>query len=183
VSLIAKPTADALHNKQHTEKAPAYIDCCLCTLLCMPCTLQVELGEQLSQAGSLGSSSSLSAALTSLLGGNAALAAMSSQGSSSSSSSNSAAPLPQPTEAVLLAFIVAVALAELSRAALAPLPDLGAPQQLFVLNVPAYDMVWFSTSYQFFVVYASVLKRMRCACVCIVIVVIIVCAVCADDSE
>jgi hypothetical protein len=89
------------------------------------CTPKVELGEQLSQAGTLGSSSSLSAALTSLLGGKAALAAMVTQGSSNSSSG--AAPLPQPTEAVLLAFIVAVALAELSRAALAPLPDLGAP--------------------------------------------------------
>jgi hypothetical protein len=33
--------------------------------------------------------------------------------------------LPQLTESVLVAFIVAVALAELSRAALAPLPDLG----------------------------------------------------------
>jgi len=33
--------------------------------------------------------------------------------------------LPQPTESVLVAFIVAVAHAELSRAALAPLPDLG----------------------------------------------------------
>jgi hypothetical protein len=99
--------------------------------LCMPSTPQVELGEQLSQAGTLGSSSSLSAALTSLLGGKAALGAIASQGSSSSSG---AAPLPQPTEAVLLAFIVAVALAELSRTALAPLPDLGAPRQL-CLNV------------------------------------------------
>ncbi|WIA31066.1 hypothetical protein OEZ86_001095 [Tetradesmus obliquus] len=82
--------------------------------------LKVELGEQLSRAGSLGSSSSLSAALTSLLGGKAAVAAM----ASSSSSSSGALLLPQPAEAVLLAFIVAVALAELSRAALAPLPDL-----------------------------------------------------------
>uniref|UniRef100_A0A383V936 1-phosphatidylinositol 4-kinase n=1 Tax=Tetradesmus obliquus TaxID=3088 RepID=A0A383V936_TETOB len=82
--------------------------------------LKVELGEQLSRAGSLGSSSSLSAALTSLLGGKAAVAAM----ASSSSSSSGALLLPQPAETVLLAFIVAVALAELSRAALAPLPDL-----------------------------------------------------------
>lgn len=44
---------------------------------------------------------------------------------SSSSSSSGALLLPQPAEAVLLAFIVVVALAELSRAALAPLPDLG----------------------------------------------------------
>jgi hypothetical protein len=55
---------------------------------------------------------------------------MASQGGSSG-----AAPLPQPTEAVLLAFIVAVALAELSRAALAPLPDLGAARQLYPTHV------------------------------------------------
>lgn len=72
--------------------------------------LQVELEEQLAQLGSLGSSSSLSAVLISLLGGKAALDGLN---------------LPQPREAVLMAFIVAVAVAELSRAALAPLPDLG----------------------------------------------------------
>ncbi|KAF8068220.1 PI4KA1 [Scenedesmus sp. PABB004] len=74
--------------------------------------LKVELGEQLDAAGSRGSPSSLAAALVSLLGGKAALA------------SGGAPPPPPPAEAVLLAFIVAVALAELSRAALAPLPDL-----------------------------------------------------------
>jgi hypothetical protein len=71
---------------------------------------QIELGEQVSQAGSLGSVPSLTATLHSLLGGKAGLAAQ---------------QLPQPTELVLLAFIVAVAISELSRAALAPLPDLG----------------------------------------------------------
>eukprot|EP00878_Enallax_costatus_P012821 GHUV01013388.1.p1 GENE.GHUV01013388.1~~GHUV01013388.1.p1 ORF type:complete len:2087 (+),score=705.77 GHUV01013388.1:215-6475(+) len=71
--------------------------------------LKVELEEQLAQVGSLGSNSSLSAVLISLLGGKAALEGLN---------------LPHPTEAVLLAFIVAVALSELSRAALAPLPDL-----------------------------------------------------------
>lgn len=72
--------------------------------------LQVELGEQIKQAGSLGTVASLTSTLHSLLGGRAALEVQ---------------QLPQPGEAVLLAFIVAVAISELSRAALAPLPDLG----------------------------------------------------------
>lgn len=84
--------------------------------------VQVELGEQLSQAGSLGSGSSLSAVLTSLLGGKAALHSMAGP---AGQVVGTAAALPHPDEAVLLAFTVAVALAELSRAALAPLPDLG----------------------------------------------------------
>jgi hypothetical protein len=37
--------------------------------------------------------------------------------------------LPQPTEKVLLGFIYAVAMAELSRSALAPLPDAGTPRE------------------------------------------------------
>lgn len=77
---------------------------------------QVELGEQLSQAGSLGSSNSLSTVLTNLMGGKHVLYTM---------AGPSGMSLPHPTEAVLLAFIVAVAVAELSRAALGPLPDLG----------------------------------------------------------
>jgi hypothetical protein len=67
--------------------------------------------------------------------------------SNQSSSSSSAGPLPQPTEAVLLAFIVAVALAELSRAALAPLPDLGEHWQMHAegLLVVAQLLVQWST--------------------------------------
>jgi hypothetical protein len=72
--------------------------------------MQIELGEQLSQAGSLGSTSSLTNTLVGLLGGKPSL---------------NGQALPQPTEAVLVGFIVAVAMSELSRAALAPLPDLG----------------------------------------------------------
>jgi hypothetical protein len=70
----------------------------------------MELGEQLSQASSLGSASSLTSVLTGLLGGKPSL---------------NGQMLPQPTEAALVAFIAAVAMSELSRAALAPLPDLG----------------------------------------------------------
>jgi hypothetical protein len=73
--------------------------------------MQIELGEQLSQAGSLGSTSSLTNTLVGLLGGKPSL---------------NGQALPQPSEAVLVGFIVAVAMSELSRAALAPLPDLGA---------------------------------------------------------
>lgn len=72
--------------------------------------VQIELGEQLSQAGSLGSVSHLTGILLGLLGGKPSLNGQS---------------LPQPSEAVLVGFIVAVAMSELSRAALAPLPDLG----------------------------------------------------------
>lgn len=72
--------------------------------------MQIELGEQLSQAGSLGSVSSLNTILLSLLGGKPSVNGQS---------------LPQPHEAVLLGFLVAVAASELSRAALAPLPDRG----------------------------------------------------------
>jgi hypothetical protein len=124
-------TDDVAHMVTHVPRQHLHVSV-FCTDHChlCACTPQVELGEQLSQAGTLGSSSSLAAALTSLLGGKAAVAAMASQGGSSG-----AAPLPQPTEAVLLAFIVAVALAELSRAALAPLPDLGAPRQLYPTHV------------------------------------------------
>lgn len=68
------------------------------------------MDEQLVQIGSLGSKASLFAVLVSMLGGRNALEHLN---------------LPQPTEAVLLAFVVAVAAAELSRVALAPLPDLG----------------------------------------------------------
>jgi len=74
--------------------------------------LQIELGEQLSQAGSLGSVSHLTGVLLGLLGGKPTMNGQS---------------LPQPSEAVLVGFIVAVAMSELSRAALAPLPDLGKP--------------------------------------------------------
>jgi hypothetical protein len=74
--------------------------------------MQVELGDQLSQAGgSRGSASSLHAALSTLLGGRSALAG---------------AALPPLTEPALLAFTLAATLAELARAALAPLPALGA---------------------------------------------------------
>jgi hypothetical protein len=72
--------------------------------------LQIELGEQLAHAGSLGSTSSLTSVLLGLLGGRPVL---------------NGQALLQPTEAVLVGFILAVAMSELSRAALAPLPDLG----------------------------------------------------------
>ena len=75
----------------------------LCLYLCA--LLQVELGEQLQRAGKLGDFGRMQSALQQLVA--------------------PAVKLPQPTEKVLLAFIYAVAMAELSRAALAPLPDAG----------------------------------------------------------
>lgn len=71
---------------------------------------QIEIGEQLSQAGSPGSASALTNVLVGLLGGKPSL---------------NGQMLPQPSEAALVGFIVAVVMSELSRAALAPLPDLG----------------------------------------------------------
>jgi hypothetical protein len=78
--------------------------------VCVNHTTQIELGEQLFHAGSLGNASSLTNVLLSLLGGKPVL---------------NGQALPQPSEAVLVGFIAAVAMSELSRAALAPLPDLG----------------------------------------------------------
>lgn len=76
----------------------------------LPAAAQIELGEQLVQAGSLGSASSLTSVLVGLLGGKHSL---------------NGQALPQPSEGALVGLIVAIAMAELSRAALAPLPDLG----------------------------------------------------------
>lgn len=84
---------------------------CACPcLLSLPAAAQIELGGQLVQAGSLGSASSLTSVLVGLLGGKPSL---------------NGQALPQPSEAALVGLIVAIAMAELSRAALAPLPDLG----------------------------------------------------------
>lgn len=77
--------------------------------------MQVELDEQLSKAGRVGDVGGMRSGLHQLV-------ARDVPGGDS---------LPQPQEPVLYAFIYAVAMAELSRAALAPLPDIGMDVRLW----------------------------------------------------